>query len=526
MRLPSRLRRTLNIERLEDRTVPAGITGSLQNGVLTILGTPGDDTIVLHYANKTISVDGTKIEVQANRVVIDAGAGNDTIRLDGQTPVPMRVAATVYCGDGNDAVYCTNCGDVVYGQDGNDTLIGGSARDYLNGGNGNDVIDGAAGDDILNGLAGNDNITGGTGNDTIYGDVGNDTIDGGAGNDNLFGDAGNDNINGSAGNDAVNGGTGDDYLEGGDNDDLVIGGAGRDALNGGNGFDTYQDDYVAPSATATPAAITAGIASKKAGETLSALPADIRQQIADTCSLLASLAAFARTSPTDLAQRITYDAAQGKYLVPMFVNNQWQNVAVTFNGSWTDNEPYPGADDGTGGRDYWPVIYQRAYLQSQNVDTNAADAHQWSVRGTSASQLTAQLWRYPDVALKAVTGRAIGSDSFINDSDLATIQGALTAGRDVIANTWTVTSMQSQVSGTGLVFSHTYAIVGVTYDSQGAVLTLRNPWGLDNKSQALTSLNTGTRSFFTQGNENDGVVQVHWDTFKQAFATYVYETSF
>jgi hypothetical protein len=129
------------------------------------------------------------------------------------------------------------------------------------------------------------------------------------------------------------------------------------------------------------------------------------------------------------------------------------------------------------------------------------------------------------VALKAVTGRPIGADSFINDSDLATIQGVLAAGRDVIANTWTVTSMQSQVSGTGLVFSHTYAIVGVTYDSQGAIVMLRNPWGLDNKSTALSSLSTGTRSFFTNGNENDGVVQVRWDTFKQAFATYVYETS-
>ncbi|HTK75839.1 MAG TPA: C2 family cysteine protease [Gemmataceae bacterium] len=525
MRLPSCLRRSLNIERLEDRTVPAGISGTIQNGVLTVLGTPGDDTIVVHYANKVVSVDGLKLEAEAGRIVIDAGAGNDVIRLDTQDPLPVRVPATVYCGDGNDLVYSTNCGDIVYGQNGNDTLIGGGARDYLNGGDGNDVIDGAGGDDILNGGAGNDTITGNTGNDTIYGDVGNDTVDGAAGNDALFGDAGTDNINGSAGNDTVNGGTGDDYLEGGTGDDLVIGGAGRDALNGGDGFDTYQDDYVAPTAATTPAAVTAGIASKKAGETQAALPADIRQQIADTCSLLASLSAFARSSPTDLAQRITYDASQGKYLVPMFVNNQWQNVPVNFNGSWTDNEPYPGADDGTGARDYWPVIYQRAYLQSQNVDTSAADAHQWAVQGTSASQLTAQLWRYPDVALKAVTGRGIGTDSFINDSDLATIQGALAAGRDVIANTWTVTSMQPQVTGTGLVFSHTYAIVGVTSDSTGAIVTLRNPWGLDNKSSALSSLSTSNRSFFTSGNENDGLVQVRWDTFKQAFATYVYEVS-
>src|SRR5262249_6923509 len=141
----------------------------------------------------------------------------------------------------------------------------------------------------------------------------------------------------------------------------------------------------------------------------------------------------------------------------------------------------------------------------------------------NASQLTSQLWRYPDVALKAVTGPPVGADSVIDDSDLATIQGAINAGRDVIANTWTVKSMRSRGDRTGLVFSHTYAIVGVTYDAQGPILTLRNPWGLDNKSTALSSLTTGARSFFTQGNENDGLVQVRWDTFKQAFATYVYE---
>jgi Ca2+-binding RTX toxin-like protein len=526
MRLPSRLRRILSIERLEDRTVPTGITGSVQNGILTITGTAGDDTIIVRSFNKTVTVDGTTIEAEAGRVVINAGAGNDVIRLDSQNfarSVALRAPATVNCGDGNDLVHGTNVGDIVLGQNGNDSLFGGSGRDYFNGGDGLDVIDGGGGDDLLSGGLGNDSVTGGIGNDTMYGDAGSDTIDGGAGNDNVSGDAGADSIVGGLGNDTINGGADGDYLEGSGGDDRLLGSAGRDAMNGGDGFDTFQDDFVTPAAGATPAAVTAGIASKKLGESQFALPGDIRQQIADTCSLLASLAAFTRTSPTDLAQRITFDAATNQYLVPMFVNNQWQNVGVTFNGTWTDNEPYPGADDGTGARDYWPVIYQRAYLQAQNVDTSATDAHQWAVRGTSASQLTAQLWRYPDVALKAVTGRQVGADNFINDSDLATIQGALNAGRDVIANTWTVSSMRSRVDNTGLVFSHTYAIVGVTFDALGAVVTLRNPWGLDNKSTGLSGLNTDARSFFTLGNENDGLVQVRWDTFKQAFATYVYE---
>jgi hypothetical protein len=529
MRLPSRLRRNLSIERLEDRTVPAGITGTLQNGILYITGTPGDDTIVVRYRNKTISVDGTDISAEAGRIVINATAGNDIIRLDNPNPtkdtIPLRVPSTINLGDGNNTVYGSNCGDIIYCGNGSNVIHAGNGKNYIRGGNGNNLIYGGNGGDAINIYgSGRNTIYGGTGNDTIYGGSGPDLIYGGAGDDYIDGGPGGDTMYGGPGNDTLNGGAGDDYLDGGDGNNVLIGGSGRDDLNGGgSGFNTFKDDYSPPAANATPAAIVAGIASKKTGEAQYAMPSDIRQQIADTCSLLASLAAFAKSSPTDLAARITYDADNHQYLVPIFVNNSWQNIPVKFDGTWTSNEPYPGTDDGTGARDYWPVLYQRAYLQAENVDTSNPDAHQWAVRGTSASQLTSQLWRYPDVALKAVTGHSVGADSSIDDSDLATIQGAINAGRDVIANTWTVDSMRSRVDGTGLVFSHTYAIVGVTSDSQGAIVTLRNPWGLDNKTASLSSLSTDARSFFTLGNANDGLVQVRWDTFKQAFAAYVYE---
>jgi hypothetical protein len=527
MRLPFRLRRTLNIEWLEDRTVPAGTTGTVENGVLYITGTPGDDTIVVRYYDKTITVDGTDIQSDASRIVINASGGNDVIHLDSQnlsSSTALRVRTTVNLGDGNNVVYGSSRGDFIYCGNGNNVIYAGNGRNYIRGGNGNNLIYGGnSGDTITIYGAGRNTIYGGTGNDTIYGGSGLDLIYGGAGDDHIDGGPGGDTIYGGAGNDTLIGGAGDDYLYGGPGNNVLIGGSDRENLNGGNGFNTFLDDYKPPAANATPAAIAAAIACKKSGETRYAMPSDIRQQIADTCSLLASLAAFAKTSPTDLAQRISYDAAHNQYLVPIFVNNQWQNIPVTFDGTWTSNEPYPGPDDGTGARDYWPILYQRAYLQAENVDTSSPDAHQWAIRGTSASQLTSQLWRYPDVALKAVTGRTVATDSSIDDSDLATIQGAINAGRDVIANTWTVDSMRSRVDGTGLVFSHTYAVICVTSDAQGPIITLRNPWGLDNKSTSLSTLSTAARSFFTIGNENDGLVQVRWETFKQAFTQYVYE---
>jgi hypothetical protein len=71
------------------------------------------------------------------------------------------------------------------------------------------------------------------------------------------------------------------------------------------------------------------------------------------------------------------------------------------------------------------------------------------------------------------------------------------------------------------VFSHTYAVEGVGRDEQGVYVTVRNPWGLDNRSDKLGQLSAADRSFFTAGSESDGLVRVRWNTFTQAFATYV-----
>src|SRR5437764_1491414 len=123
---------------------------------------------------------------------------------------------------------------------------------------------------------------------------------------------------------------------------------------------------------------------------------------AATRSLLAALASVARRS--DLAARIRYDVSSDTYVVALSADGRAADVGVRFDGSWTDDDPSPGlAADG--GRDYWPILYQRAYLQSQDVDTSNPDASRWAVRGTAPEQWWRQSWRYPDVALRAVTGR-------------------------------------------------------------------------------------------------------------------------
>ena len=184
-----RRRRRLLLELLEDRAVPANVSASVRQGVLTVTGTPGPDVINVRQNAGVVSVDGVGAFAAATvaHIVVNAQAGNDTISLNG-TSIPA----------------------IVFGGDGNDTLIGSTGNDWLFGENGNDRLLGNAGDDL------------------IFGGNGNDILEGGLGNDRLLGDYG------------------DDWLNGGAGDDTLFGGAGRDTMYGGDGFDRYQDDYVAP----------------------------------------------------------------------------------------------------------------------------------------------------------------------------------------------------------------------------------------------------------------------------------------
>ncbi len=90
---------------------------------------------------------------------VNAGAGNDTVTLSRDVPVP----ATLRGGAGDDR------------------LVGGAVADKLIGGVGNDTLVGRAGDDWLYGGAGNDKLVGGTGNDLLRGGSGQNTLLGGPG---------------------------------------------------------------------------------------------------------------------------------------------------------------------------------------------------------------------------------------------------------------------------------------------------------------------------------------------------------
>lgn len=194
------------------------------DGVLMVLGTEGRDTIVVQSVRGGIRVlmGGERFGPfdDVETIVVDAGAGNDTVVITGN----IRVDAEILGGDGNDTLIGGKGSDFLSGDAGNDTLIGGNGNDSLSGGDGRDVLIGGNGHDQLSGGAGNDVLIGGSGNDQLSGDEGNDVLHGNAGADGLAGGLGNDMLFGGSGRDLLLGGEGRDRLFGQGDDDILIGG--------------------------------------------------------------------------------------------------------------------------------------------------------------------------------------------------------------------------------------------------------------------------------------------------------------
>ncbi|MBK8545252.1 MAG: hypothetical protein IPL62_17995 [Caulobacteraceae bacterium] len=171
-----------------------------------------DDTVLTNGGDDTIIVDSAAL-------LLDGGAGIDTIQFDGDT-AGMLIADTT--GDG--------LAEIVLAENGVNVNL--QVNRIFDDGFGHsgvvqniENVDGSLLDDVIQGNAGQNVLNGRDGIDVIRGLGGNDVIDGGDGNDNLAGD-GAFNYTGPSGDDVIFGGAGDD---------LMRGGAGVDAFDGGEG---------------------------------------------------------------------------------------------------------------------------------------------------------------------------------------------------------------------------------------------------------------------------------------------------
>jgi Ca2+-binding RTX toxin-like protein len=217
---------------------------AVTNGVLTISDTVGEnnvidvlpssmtDYIVIDQGAAFVAGPGCTAVfppiVQCSFVLsiaVDAGAGDDTIGLQG-VMVPVRAA----------------------GQAGDDLLEAGAGKAVMDGGDGIDSVVGGAAVDDLSGGGGPDLLIGGASADAMHGNTGDDILEGkGNGADVLDGDAGRDLLRAGSGNDTLSGGTGDDVLVSGAGSDSVTTGRGSDEVFGvgsGDKLHCTADDQV------------------------------------------------------------------------------------------------------------------------------------------------------------------------------------------------------------------------------------------------------------------------------------------
>jgi Domain of unknown function (DUF4214)/RTX calcium-binding nonapeptide repeat (4 copies) len=140
------------VERLEDRCLldANGVNASVVGNRLVVTGSSGDDSITLRIApsgstSVTLSPGVRVLEVDSgngstlqrtffpitfNQMVVDGGAGNDTITIDESNGAfTDTIATTLIGGAGNDSITGGTGGEVFPVGPGNDTINGGSGND-------------------------------------------------------------------------------------------------------------------------------------------------------------------------------------------------------------------------------------------------------------------------------------------------------------------------------------------------------------------------------------------------------------
>ena len=247
----------LGVILLAARPVPANAgTGPRCSGLpATIVGTPGDDTLVGTAERDVIVGLGGDDVIRggASADVICAGRGRD-ILFGGASTNHRRSTAHGISRPAADFI------DIVDGGRGDDVIRGGRGDDWLFTGRGDDLVLGGHGDEIIGVSRGHDTYVGGRGRDslafsshlrccsitvnlttgrvfgagfvarvrsiaevwggraadTLIGNAAANTLRGGSGDDTIRGRAGNDNLDGGAGTDGLNGGPGIDMCTAGE----------------------------------------------------------------------------------------------------------------------------------------------------------------------------------------------------------------------------------------------------------------------------------------------------------------------
>jgi len=164
-------------------TAAPAVRARVVDGTLRVTGSPFADQIALRLS----ATDASKLQVDVDgdgtaddtfaidsfaAIVVDAGRGDDVVRLDTANGAFTTAKPTIVEGGGGD-----------------DTLLGGSGNELFFGGRGNDFVDGNGGADTAFLGSGNDTFVWdpGDGSDTVEGGPGFDThVFNGSGGNEIF----------------------------------------------------------------------------------------------------------------------------------------------------------------------------------------------------------------------------------------------------------------------------------------------------------------------------------------------------
>lgn len=147
----------IQIEQLEGRVLlagnPLGVekVSYLGGTQLKITGTAAADAISVGRTSTGVLIKNgvewsRRISGTFKSLLIDGGAGKDSIRVDGA----ILQEAIVHGGAGDDVIFGGGGNDKLYGEGGTDTLKGEAGDDILNGGSGIAYLYGGDGADRLN----------------------------------------------------------------------------------------------------------------------------------------------------------------------------------------------------------------------------------------------------------------------------------------------------------------------------------------------------------------------------------------
>ncbi|HKB01613.1 MAG TPA: hypothetical protein VKD90_05305 [Gemmataceae bacterium] len=481
-----------------------GDTGRGNDGNDSIVGGLGDDFLFGGKGNDTLT-GGLGVNN------LDGGAGNDS--LTGGSDID-----DITGGDGHDVIFGGDGNDRLRGDGGsgkipgNDTIVAGLGDDLIAAGFGNDSIDAGVGNDRVDGGAGNDRIIGGpdtvgpmqTDDDVLYAGLGNDTVTAGWGNDQLYGEAGRDSLVGGAGMDLLSGGLNRDFFIGHGTTAAGTGTA-TDAAN----FDTYKDEFDLTKPVLGLKANIRAIATTELG-------------IQDA---LAGLAAVANNQTDfNIASRVRY-LGTGQYLVKLGPpddlssdpgnTNPFGWVPVSFDGTWTDNDPLPSAQERTLAptvttekREFWTVLFHRAMVQSV---APGYDPFSYYTQTEYEDLDPGNRLKSPGDMVEVLTGKPASTFTLSPNPPAGFTFGDIQ--QNLAAGFWLTAEAKAVPTVAGIAPNQAYAITKAFIVNGNSFITLYNPSGFDKGTSKTGAIDqTGIP-------KDDGFITISASDFFNSFAT-------